>query len=812
MKLWSEVWQDARYALRGMRRTPGFAAVAILTMALGIGANTAVFSVLYGVSLAPARYAHSEQLVDISLQQLSGHRFRRGTSAPNLADWRAQASSIQEFAVHRYRHQLNVTGKEGPEEVVGHRVSANMFPMLGVGPVAGHHMDAAADRAAGPRQAYIDNAWWRRRYGGDAGIVGRQIRVDDQEFTVVGVMPDGFVFPPLSTASYRPVIWLSMNLPAEEENSREARVLSVVARLKRSPTVQRKAQVEMMAISRRLAEAYPKENGDWGARVSPLVDSSDLGEVPAALLLVMAAAVLVLLIACANIANLLLARGAGREREMAVRRALGVTGGRLARQLLAESCVLAVCGGMAGILLAYAVLPLLKSLLPASMPRVDEIALNGTLLLFAAGASIVTGLVFGLVPALRLSRDGERSFGSRAAVARRGTARLLVVSEVVLAFVLAASAGLLLVSFYRASTVELGFLREHTLTMRLNLSARRYADGQRVRTFREELLRRVSALPGVRYAATVSALPMGILAQGTEFQIEGSTTAGPKPFASYANVSTDYLRAMGISILAGRDFAESDGPSAEPVAIVSERLARDCWRAGQALNQRIRFDETSFRIVGIARDVRQDSPERAPRGQIYALNHQLPLSSQGGAMGRFNILVVRMTPEGIAGVGAMRQAVAAVDKDQPVAAITTLEQLVDKRLSTRRLITVLVSIFAGLALLLAVVGVYGVSAHSVERRTKEFGIRMALGATPVLMARMIAREVVLLGMAGLCLGGVGMALGARLLEFFLYSVERLDLAIPLAVGFALLGVVLGGSLIPARRAMWVDPMTALRAE
>src|SRR5271157_223657 len=507
-----EFVQDARYALRGMRRTPGFTAVAALTLALGIGANTAIFIVLYGVWLSPAKYAHSERLVDLTMQQLSGRRLMGGTSYSNLADWKAQASTVEAFGIHRYTFEVNVTGGVGAEEVFGHRVSANLFGLLGARPAVGRPMEAGADRSTGPRQALIAYTWWMRRFGGDAGIVGRQIQVDDEAFTIAGVMPPGFEFPAMGSAAFRPVIWMSLNLPVEQERARDSHSLRVVARLKPGASI-RQAQAEMDTIAARLANAYPHENGGWGVKVTRLTDVRQLEDVRPALLLVMAAASLLLLIACANIANLLVARAAGREREMAIRRALGVTWRRLARQLLTESGMLALGGGAAGVLLAYGTLPLLKSVLPANMPRAEEISLNGAVLGFAAGVSLLTGLLFGLIPAVRPG-GGSRN---------RAT-RLLVAAEVALALVLLAGAGLLMESFQRVSNVDLGFRKEHMLTARMDLSKRSYPDGQRVRAFREELLRRVHALPGVQYAGTVSSLPMGTISQGNG--IRGRRKAG----------------------------------------------------------------------------------------------------------------------------------------------------------------------------------------------------------------------------------------------------------------------------------------------
>jgi putative ABC transport system permease protein len=787
-----------------MRRSPGFTAVAVLTLALGLGANTAIFSVLYGVWLSPARYAQAERLVDVSRQQMSGRRFMGGASYSDLADWKAQSKTIEDFGVHRYAHWVNISGDGGAEEVIGHRVSANLFGLLGARPALGHTIDPEADRSAGPRQALVGYSWWKRRFGGDPGAVGKKITVNDEVFTIAGVMPPGFEFPPMGSAEYRPVIWLSLN-----QRDRTLQSLAVIARLKAGASI-RQAQAEMTAIAARLAAAYPAEDGGWGIKVTSLNDVRQLDEARPALLLVMAAACVVLLIACANIANLLMARALGREREMAVRRALGATWQRLARQVLTESAILALSGGLAGVLLAYGAVPFLKAALPAGMPRADEIAVNGTVLWFAAALSLLTGLLFGALPAVRPGRG----LGGRTVTAHNRAARLLVTVEVAFAMMLLCGAGLLMESFRRVANVDLGFRKEHLLTMRLQLTRSRYPDGPRVGAFRAELLRRARGLPGVQYAATVSALPMGILMQGTEFEIEGRPeTSRDKPFVDYANVSTDYLRAMAIPLVRGRYFDAGDRPASTPVALISESMARAFWPSGAALGSRIRFADVWFTVAGIVRDVQQYSPEHGARGgTIYALNEQLPVETQGNDMGRLMILTMRTAADPAPIVGAMRRAVAEMDKDQPVADVSTMEQLVWRTLAARRLNTLLVGLFAGLAIVPAAVGVFGVTSYAVARRTKEIGIRMALGATPASVLGMVARETLLLAATGTAIGIGGTAATSRLLARFLFGVKPAEPVIVMGVAIALVTVVVASAVFPAQRATRVDPTVALRED
>lgn len=805
MRFLEDLGRDIRYAARGLRQRRGFAAVAVLTLALGIGANTAVFSILHGVWLAPARYADPAHLVAFEMQQLTGHRFFRGTSLANLKDWAAQSQTVSEFAAHRYIARANVTGQEGAQEVTAHRISFRLPQVLGVAPLLGSTFDPASDQFTGPRQALLSASWWQSRFGGDPSIIGRRLEVNSSTYIITGVMPDGFQFPALTASNYRPAVWLSLNLQATDASARDADILYVVGRTRTGIGLVR---AEMETITTRLARAHPRENKDMGVHVHPLNEGRALDHVRPALLLAMASAFLVLLIASANMASLLLARGAGRERELAVRRALGVSWNRLARQLLTESAVLSAGGCAAGVALAYLTLPAMKPLLPASMPRVEEIAVNGSVLAFAVLLSGLSGLLFSLFPLLRARGDlGARATAARADANR--TMRALVVGELAVAVVLAAGAGLLLTSFYRATAVDPGFDRTNVLTMRLTLNHRRYPEAFRIRGFRDELLRRVRALPGVEYAGFVSSLPMGILAQGTEFSMEGRP--GEAASAFYSNVTTDYLRAMGISLAAGRNFAETDGRGSAPVAIVSEGLAKRWWPQGTAaaLGQRIRFDETWFTICGVARDVRQYAPDRNAEAQIYALHDQLPAASQENDMARFNVLVVRGAD---VPASAIQKAVGEIDPGQPVADVATMAQLVASQLAPRRLNGLLSGLIAGLALLLAAIGVFGVVSYAMERRTKEFGVRLAVGATPGALLRLIVRETMQWAMAGV-LAGLGIfAAVAQLLKRFLFGVSPMEPLVLAAAGGLLLATGAASCLIPGRRALRIDPATALRAE
>ncbi|MBS1873695.1 MAG: ABC transporter permease [Acidobacteria bacterium] len=808
MRALSDLAQDARWAIRGMRRTPGFTAVALVTLALGIGANTAVFSVLYGVWLSPPAYPRPQGLVDVSGQQRSGHRFLRGASHRELSEWRSQTKTLQDFGVHRYVRSVNISGEPGAEEATAHRVSSNLFDLLGARPALGSPLDSAADRAAGPRQVLIGYDWWRRRFGADPGVLGRNIRVDGEAFAIAGVMPQGFEFPPMSSASYRPVLWMSLNATPLEVSDPSLHSLAVIARLRDGTSIGQ-ARAELDAIAARTSV-----NDGWGVTVRRLNDNSPLDNARPSLVLLMAASSLVLLAACANIANLLLARGVGRASQMRMRRVLGATSGRLARQILTESALLALAGGVAGTLLACALLPVLKSALPAAMPRASQIALSIPVLCFAAGVSIVTSLLFGALPALRGGRDPGTTLAGRSIAAPSRAVRALIALEVALAVVLLAGAGLLIESFRRVMNVDLGFDQEHALTLRLQLTKSRYPDAARIANFRDDLLRQAAQLPGVQYAGTVSSLPMGIVMQGRDFEIEGQPeTSRDKPFADFASVSRDYLRAMGIALAHGRYFDPSDRPTPSPVAIISESLAKAHWPAGQALGAHIRFDNAWFTIVGTVADVRQYSPERGARGgTIYALNEQLPLETQSAAISRLIVLVLRTAGDPAPVAAGVRRIVAGMDQDQPIADVSTMRQIVWNTLAPRRLNTLLVALFAGLAIALAAAGVFGVTAYAVARRTREIGIRMAMGAAPGSILRMVARETLLTAAIG-AIAGVGAAAAlSRFIAGFLYGVQPADPLILTAVAAALIVIVSASALPPARRAMRVDPVVALRQD
>ncbi len=799
-----ELRQDLRYTIRTLRRSPAFALTAVLSLALGIGANTAVFSLLYSTCLAPLPYRQPDRLIDVSMLEESGHRFDAGTSLPNLADWRAQSQSFDGFAAHRPERFVSLTGAGEAEEVQAWRLSADLLPLLGVQPIVGRGFVAAEDRSGGPRSALLSYGLWQSRFGGSPDVLGKNVFVDGEAYQIAGVMPRQFAFPPRMGAM-NPVIWLTLNLPAVG-SLRESHLLTVTARLRDGVSADR-ARVEMNALAHRLAVVFPKENAAWPAIKITMLNDLFIREVRSVLWLLLGAAGVVLLIACANVAGLLLARGMAREREFAIRRALGVPQSRLIRQLLTESFVLAAAGAGAGVLAAYWSLPLLQPLLQGG-PAEQKLTIDPAVFAFAAGLAVITGLIFGLAPA----------FGStmslRAASSRPRLRRIFVAAELALALLLVSGAGLLLESFWRASHTELGFRAEHVLTMRVNLPQRRYDTGRKVEAFREEWLRRVSTLPGVQFAGTNTSPPMSRLSASTDIEVEGVPTASNDLGADFANVNADYLPAMGIPLLRGRKFQETDRPASPRVAIVSQAVAHRYFGGGEALGQRIRLnrfeDPAWFTVVGIVGDIRHDRPENAPRGTVYVLSSQLPVSAQGNRAGRFIVLVMRTAADPRSLAAAARAAVAAIDKDQPVADVLTMTELVDRTLASRRLNALFVGLFAVLALLLAAVGVFGLVAYAVARRTHEIGIRMALGARRSTILAMFTRESLRLGAVGVIAGTAGSLAASQLLAKLLYQVKPAAPHILIAAAGFLIAALLLATLLAARRALRVDPVIALR--
>ncbi|HVF43832.1 MAG TPA: ABC transporter permease [Pyrinomonadaceae bacterium] len=800
--------QDLKFGMRTLLKRPGFTAVAVLTLALGIGANTAIFSVVNAVLLRPLPFKDSGRLVIVfETTQTVPRDF---VSVPNLEDYRAGTRSFEEFATF-VPQSVNMTGAGEPERVVGAFTTSSLFALLNVNVERGRALGAEDDAVGGGLVAVLGNEYWQRRFGGDPSVVGRPLTFNGEPFTVVGVMPAGFQFHGVA-----PDVMLPAHKWPNYQVARSSHSAWVFGRLK--PGVSREtAQAELGAIAKRLEEAYPADNKGRGVEVIGLQEEQ-VEDIRPALLILLAAVGFILLIACANIANLLLARGASRRKEVALRSALGASRVRLLRQLLTETLLLALLGGAAGLVFAQWGVDALLSLNSANIPlqggfRVDA-ALDSRVLLFSLGLSVLTGLVFGIVPALQLSKadlnsdlkEGGKTEGSGGSRSRlRGA---FVVSQVALSLVLLVGAGLLLNSFYRLLRAEPGFDPRNLLTMEYRLPKNRYPKGGQQWAFHKEVVERVSRVPGVESAAVVRGLPFSGNGGSLTYLVPDrpAPPAGQEPKALENAIDPNYLHTVGLPLLSGRNFTLQDGPDAQPVVLVNRTMAEKLWPGEDPLGKRLEFPEAkmSATVVGVVGDAKQYDIGETQRPQVYTAYAQNPHI--------FGTLVLRANVEPLSLSKQVREAVWSVDPDQPVWKVRTVEYLLGVNVSDRRFLLYLMACFAGLALLLTALGIYGVVSYTVAQRTHEIGIRVALGAQGRDVLRLVLRH----GM-GLALLGVGLGLAAaygvmRYLASLLYGVSATDPPTYAAVALLLAGVALVACLVPALRATRVDPMVALRHE
>jgi len=819
--VWSARWesfvetclQDLHYGARILRKSPGFAAVAVLTLALGIGANTAIFSVVYTVLLKALPYPQADRLVMVYENlPLPNYQNNRNTPSPgNFSDLSAQNTVFENMAAYSNR-SFNVTGTGEPVRIEGELVSAAFFPTLRVNAALGRVFIPEEDRPGSSHVAVMSDGLWRSRFGADPRVLGKKIFLDDQAYEIVGVLPPGFHFPDPDDQ-----LWAPLGLTPEERISRRSHFLDVFARLKPGVTLAQ-AQTQMNLVARHLAELYPDSNAGVAAEIVPLREDI-AGAVRPALLVLVGAVALVLLIVCANIANLLLARASARFREIAVRLALGAGRARVVRQLLTESALLALLGCGLGVLLAHWSLGALKVLAASNLPRAEEFNLSGPVLLFSLAISLAAGLVFGVSPAFEAARgkvqDALKS-GSResADASRLRTRSLLVVLETALGFLVVIGAGLLVRSFLRLEQVRLGFQPEGLLTFRVIPRGDRYNELTQRTIFYHQVIEKLRALPGVQSAAAVRFIPLTLATGRKDFMIEGRAPSGPGqlPLAAYDIVTPEYFHTMHVPLLEGRDFFWSDSPQTQPVAIINEAMAKHYWPGEDPLGKRFhlygRDDNFPWMtIIGVVADVREFSPTREAEPIMY-----FPIAQFAYPDGILRDWVVRTTGDPVRIASSVPAAVWSVDKNLPVTRMRTMEEVRSISLASQRMNLLLFGLFAALALALATIGIYGVLAYSVAQRTREIGIRLALGAHRKDVLRLVISQGMRLASLGILLGLFGAFALTRLMSGMIYGVSSTDPVTFVAVA-ALLGVVaIAACYIPARRATRVDPMVALRHE
>ena len=799
---WDHCWQDLRYGLRMLRKSPGFTTVAVLTLALGIGANTAIFSLIDGVILHPVPYADSSRLLMVWATQDGS---RDVSSYPEFTDWKAQSHSYEGLAAFAER-DFNWMGQGEPESLVAVRASPELFSLLHVQPILGRAFASDEIQPGKSHVAILSNDLWTNRFASDPHVIGTTVSLDGEPYTVIGVTPAGFHFPP--------EVHPSMYVPLEPDPDRGHGFLRVLARLNPAGTMT-SAQAEMNTISERLAQSYPKYQKDRGVLVQSL-RASLVQNVQGALWILCGAVGFVLLISCANVANLLLARAAARRREFAVRAALGAAKRRLTRQLLTESLLLGVAGGVLGLVVAHWSLAGIAALLGTHMPlpRLEEVSINSTVLFYTFLIAFVSSILFGLTPALGTAKtDLNESLkeGGRSPSAGHGRDRmrsLLVVTEVALATILLAGAGLMIQTFVRLTHVNLGFTAEKVLTMEFSFPRAQDLTPEGRSVMLRQILQRVRALPGVRAAGTVADLPLGGGSDGMEITIPGRSDA-VRPFNVQFNVtSPGYFATLGIPVLEGRDFASSDVSSAPRVAVINQIMARRFWPNGDPIGKRfvLSGDSKPFTVIGVVGDVRDLRLSQEANPMAFVSCYQDPFQW------RFVALGIRATSNPELMAGAVRSAVWSDYPSLPIARESTLEAFLADSLAPSRVIMVLFACFAGLALLLAGVGLYGLISYTVSQGTHDLGVRMALGAQQRDILRLVVGQGLLLALGGLAIGIAGALLLTRLLSDMLYGVTATDPPTYTIVSLSLAAIALLASFVPARRAMRVDPIVALRHE
>jgi putative ABC transport system permease protein len=807
--------QDVRYGLRVLAKAPGFTAVAVLAIALGVAANTAIFSVINAVLLEPLPYREPGRLVSLWEMNRARDAHQNVLSPANLIDWKEQTDVFEDVAAFRDT-RANLSGGGGePEEVVVQYVTPNLFPLLGVEPIKGRGLTAEDASPGANRVVVLGHGIWQRRFGGDPEVVGKSFNLGGTPVTVVGVMPARFQwFIRKGSGTAAPPEMYTPFALSDAYRKRQGRYMQAVARLKDGVTRER-AELELNHLAARLEQQYPDFNKGWGAEVVSLRDQF-AGPIKPVLWVLLGAVGFLLLIACANVANLLLARGAARQKEIAIRTALGAGRARVVRQLLTESLLLAVGGGALGLLLAWWGVELLLALSPRDVLDLGGVSLNVPVLVFTLGVSLLTGVVFGVVPAFEASRvstseslkDGAKgtTVGSRSSLLRS----LFVVVEIAMALVLLVGAGLMLKSFARLRSVDPGFEPDNLLTMRVSLPVRKYKEDAQVIAFTRQAAERLAALPGVEAAGAVNYLPFAGPGSATNFKIVGrpDPPPGEEPDTDVRVTDENYFRAMNIPLLRGRMYTAQESAERGKVAVVTQSFVEKYFPNEEPLGKQLlvnmKDDINPTEIVGVVGDIKLHALDEEPHPTVYWPHAELVYSNM--------TFVVRTKGEPTALGAAARGAIQAIDADQPVADMRPMGQFLAESVARARFSATLLGVFALVALVLAGVGVYGVMAYAVAQRTHEIGVRVALGAQARDVLRLVLGQGMALAGAGLALGLLGAFALTRLLSSLLFEVSTTDLTTYATLTGFLLVVALLACLIPARRATKVDPMVALRYE
>jgi putative ABC transport system permease protein len=785
-------------------RNPGVTAIAVIALALGIGANTAIFSVVNSILLRSLPYTEPDRLMMV--RETKFPQFPEFSVSPgNFLDWQKQSTSYENLvAVNNVSYNL-VSNDAEPERLRGARVSAGLFGMLGVRPLQGRTFTDEEDQPGHENVALISESLWKRRFGSDPNILGQSVTLSAASYTIIGVMPSSFAFPDRETD-----LWTPIAFTARQAQQHGSHFLTVVGRLKKGVTIS-EADAELKGIAARLAEQYPSSNSGWSTSITPLQDYQ-IRDIKPSLIFLLGSVALVLLIACANVANLLLARATARKKEIAIRTALGASRGRITRQLLTESILLALIGGTVGLLLAWWGMGSLLALAPDDLQEVKSVALDVRVLAFTLGVTMLTGIVFGLVPAIQASspnlnetlKEGGRGISG----GRHRVRSALVIVEVALALVLLVCSGLLIRSFVSLNRVSPGFNSKNALTVNIALPGRKYQNADQYSGFFGQLLERLAVLPGVTDVGATQSMPIqGDFLVG--FKIQGRPPAAPGEDRStnYYAVTLGYFKSMGIPLIRGRLFTEQDNSKSRRVAIINETMAKTYFADEDPIGQSISLSQgpdNSSEIIGVVGDVKQYGLAEPSTLQTYESYLQMPFSGM--------TLVVRTQDRPEALSDAIRQEVLAIDLEQPVSRVRTLEQIVSGSVQQQRFLMFLLSLFAGVAMTLAAVGLYGVMSYAVTQRTHEIGIRVALGASNTNVLRLIVGQGMMLALTGIAIGLAGSFGATRLMSNLLFGISTTDPITFGGISVLLTVVTLVSCLAPAYRAIRVDPMVALRHE